>query len=74
MSAEREVSKGVTVHPGRCGGQPCMAGTRVSADMLANLLSGEDPCNPDYLVETYPSLTYYDIANVRGWMRKGRPS
>ncbi len=54
----------------RCGGNPTIKGTRISAFMLANMLRGPEPMDPFTIIENYDSLTYADISNVRGWMTR----
>lgn len=71
--SDTEVSNGIVVNPRRCGGRPTVKGTRITAEMVANLMRGPTAMSPDEIREGYPSLTYADISNVKGWDRKGRP-
>lgn len=65
-----EVSKGIVTNPHRMGGQPTIQGRRITARMVADYAA--DPEMIDVLVDDY-DLTLHDIANARGWDRKGRP-
>lgn len=67
---DTEISRGIIVNPGRCSGSPTIKGTRISAFMVARLLSGETALTPYEIIDNYPELTYHDLANVRGWMRR----
>jgi uncharacterized protein (DUF433 family) len=71
VTADREVSKGIVVDPGRLSGAPCIAGRRISAAMVADY--AVDQVGIEALRNDY-DLTYEDIANARAWDRKGRPS
>jgi uncharacterized protein (DUF433 family) len=69
-----EVSMGITVNPCRLAGRPCVKGTRIPVIHVVQLLEGGElpAMSPRDIVENYPPLTYYDIANVRGWAKKRR--
>jgi uncharacterized protein (DUF433 family) len=71
LTAEREISKGIVVDRDRMSGTPCIAGRRISAAMVADY--AVDRTGIDALIFDY-DLTYEDIANARGWDRKGRPA
>ncbi len=74
MTANREVSKGIVIHPRRLGGKPCITGTRIPAEMVANLTEGDSAMTAREVIDCYPSLSFRDISNARGWDRKGRPA
>lgn len=67
------VTKGIVRRDGSMGGQPRIWGTRITAEMVANLMSGDQPMGWRSIIESYPTLTYADIQNVKEWDRKGRP-
>jgi uncharacterized protein (DUF433 family) len=49
------LARTVSVHPGRLGGEPCFAGTRVPVKNLFDYLEGGDSLN-DFL-EGFPGVT-----------------
>lgn len=67
---DREISKGIVVNPGRMGGEPCIKGTRIPADMVARMLEGDPPMTPEAILDGYPSLTYHDLTNAKLWARR----
>jgi uncharacterized protein (DUF433 family) len=49
----------ITVEPGKCGGRPCVRGTRLRVvDVLQLLSSGADHAE---ILRDYPNLTQEDI-------------
>lgn len=64
-----EISKGIVTNPHRLGGEPTVKGTRITAQMVARLLDvgGTDGMDPTAIIDSYPSLTYTDLSNVKAW-------
>ena len=58
-SNEMDLLKRITVEPGKCGGRPCIRGTRMRVvDILQLLGSGSDHAE---ILRDYPSLEQEDI-------------
>ncbi len=54
-----DILKRITVEPGKCGGRPCLRGTRMRVmDVLQLLSSGADYAE---ILRDYPSLEQEDI-------------
>ncbi len=53
--------------PGKMGGRPCLAGTRITAASIASLL--DDGCPPEDVMGLFPSVTPDHIEAVREWAR-----
>ncbi len=54
-----ELLKRITIEPGKCGGRPCIRGTRMRVvDVLQLLSSGADYAE---ILRDYPSLEQQDI-------------
>lgn len=64
---DHEISKGIVVNPHRCGGKPTIEGTRITAEMVAELAKDWDAF---HLIDEYPSLTYADISNAKYWAKR----
>jgi uncharacterized protein (DUF433 family) len=59
MNDKLEVLKRITIEPGKCGGRPCLRGTRMRVvDVLQLLSSGADYAE---ILRDYPSLEQEDI-------------
>jgi uncharacterized protein (DUF433 family) len=59
MNAKADLLKRITIEPGKCGGRPCLHGTRMRVDDVLELLSaGADNAE---ILRDYPSLTLDDI-------------
>jgi uncharacterized protein (DUF433 family) len=61
MSVAHEAVVYVTSTPSVCGGKPCIAGTRVSVQLV--VLHSEAGDSPDDIVRAYPHVT---LAQVHG--------
>ena len=63
LLAEVEEVPGITKTPGVCGGEPCVAGSRISVSLLEKWRrSGVSEAE---LLDWYPTLTAADVANAR---------
>ena len=69
MTEAREVSKGIVVDPDRHSGAPCIAGRRLSAEMVVSYAQEHDT---ETLCDDY-DLTPEQIADALAWDRAGRP-
>ena len=70
MSAVRELSPGIVSDPDRICGQPSIAGRRLFAATVANLvIQGTDR---EEIADDY-SLTQQQIDNALAWHEAGRP-
>ncbi len=59
MDNKAELLKRITVEPGKCGGRPCVRGTRMRVvDVLQLLSSGAEHSE---ILKDYPSLQRDDI-------------
>lgn len=59
MSDKSELLKRITIEPGKCGGRPCVRGTRMRVvDVLQLLSSGADNAE---ILRDYPALEQEDI-------------
>ena len=59
VTAKADILKRITVEPGKCGGRPCLRGTRMRVvDVLQLLGSGADHAE---ILRDYPSLEQEDI-------------
>jgi uncharacterized protein (DUF433 family) len=59
MNDKADLLKRITVEPGKCGGRPCVRGTRMRVvDVLQLLSSGADHAE---ILRDYPSLEREDI-------------
>ena len=59
MNDKTELLKRITVEAGKCGGRPCVRGTRMRVvDVLQLLSSGADHAE---ILRSYPSLEPEDI-------------
>jgi uncharacterized protein (DUF433 family) len=59
VTDKTELLKRITVEPGKCGGRPCVRGTRMRVvDVLQLLSSGADYAE---ILRDYPSLKPEDI-------------
>ena len=59
MNDKADLLKRITVEPGKCGGRPCVRGTRMRVvDVLQLLSSGADHAE---ILRDYPSLKREDI-------------
>ena len=59
MNDKVDLLKRITVEPGKCGGRPCVRGTRMRVvDVLQLLSSGADYAE---VLRDYPSLEREDI-------------
>jgi uncharacterized protein (DUF433 family) len=59
MNDKVDLLKRITVEPGKCGGRPCVRGTRMRVvDVLQLLSSGADY---EEILRDYPSLEREDI-------------
>jgi uncharacterized protein (DUF433 family) len=59
MSDKAELLKRITIEAGKCGGRPCVRGTRMRVvDILQLLSSGADNAE---ILRDYPSLEQEDI-------------
>lgn len=67
---DREISRGIVVNADRCGGKPTVKGTRITVEWLERLLTGPSPVPSEKIIEDYPQLSYHDLANVRGWIKR----
>jgi len=65
----REVSKGIAVDPERHSGAPCIAGRRLSAEMVVSYAQEHDT---ETLCEDY-DLTPEQISDALAWDKAGRP-
>lgn len=56
---QRELLQRITAEPGRCGGRPCIRGTRIDvAVVLSSLAQG---LTAEQIVKEYPALTIDDV-------------
>lgn len=69
-AAPREVSKGIVVAPDRHSGAPCIAGRRLSAEMVVSYAHEHDT---ETLCDDY-DLTPQQIADALAWDTAGRPA
>jgi uncharacterized protein (DUF433 family) len=54
------VGERINVVPGRCGGRPCVAGTRLTVeDVVGTAANGA--VEEEYLLEEHPTLTKDDV-------------
>lgn len=53
-----ETAATIWVHPGRCGGSPCVYGTRITTAAIANMVWRN---GPDLALECWPHLTLDDL-------------
>jgi uncharacterized protein (DUF433 family) len=59
MNDKADLLKRITVEPGKCGGRPCVRGTRMRVvDVLQLLSSGAEHAE---IIRDYPSLDKDDI-------------
>ncbi len=59
MNDKADLLKRITVEPGKCGGRPCVRGTRMRVvDVLQLLSSGADYAE---ILRDYPSIEQEDI-------------
>lgn len=59
MTEKRDLLKRITIEPGKCGGRPCIRGTRLRVvDVLELLSSGADHAE---ILRDYPALENDDI-------------
>ncbi|MBU6455544.1 MAG: DUF433 domain-containing protein [Cyanobacteria bacterium REEB67] len=59
MNDKADLLKRITVEPGKCGGRPCVRGTRMRVvDVLQLLSSGAEHAE---IIRDYPSLDTDDI-------------
>jgi len=65
----REVSKGIVVDPERHSGTPCIAGRRISAEMV---VAYAEQMDTETLCEDY-CLTPEQISDALAWDQAGRP-
>ena len=49
----------ITIEPGKCGGKPCIRGTRLSVDFILELLASN--ATRAQIIERYPQLSEADI-------------
>ena len=57
----------ITAEPEVMGGKPCIKGTRIPVDVIANCLgSGQGVAE---ILEAFPGLTFEDVQAVRAWAR-----
>jgi uncharacterized protein (DUF433 family) len=54
-----ELLKRVTIEPGKCGGRPCLRGTRMRVTDILQLLSAG--ASHDEILQDYPDLEPEDI-------------
>jgi len=59
MATQSDLLQRITLEPGKCGGRPCIRGTRMRVvDILELLVDGADF---DEILTDYPDLTRDDI-------------
>jgi uncharacterized protein (DUF433 family) len=59
MNNKAEILKRITIEPGKCGGRPCLRGTRMRVlDVLELLSAGAERAE---ILQDYPSLELDDI-------------
>ncbi len=59
MNDKADLLKRITIEPGKCGGRPCLGGTRMRvADVLELLSAGADHAE---ILRDYPRLEQDDI-------------
>jgi uncharacterized protein (DUF433 family) len=49
----------ITIEPGKCGGQPCIRGTRMRVRDVLELLAADAPI--DEILREYPQLVREDV-------------
>jgi len=60
-----ELLKRIWIDPARCGGKPCVRGTRIWVSLILDLLASG--MTPDEVVAEYPQLTIEDINACVGY-------
>lgn len=55
----QELLNVITVDPQKCGGFPCIKGTRIYVSIILDALS--EGLTPEEILEHYPNLTLLDI-------------
>ena len=54
-----ELLSRITVEPGRCGGKPCIKGTRIRVSLILDFLANGE--TTEGILVAYPQLTAEDI-------------
>jgi len=59
LDMESELLKRITIEPGKCGGKPCIRGTRMRVRDVLELLAADAPV--EEILRDYPQLERDDI-------------